>query len=190
MDRDSIIVVSGLPRSGTSMMMKMLVAGGLQALTDNIRKADESNPKGYYEFERVKELPKDKDWLPEARGKVVKIISALLKHLPENHNYKLIFMRRNMQEILDSQRAMLIRRGEPTDAVSDERMAEMFNKHLRDIEAWLGKQANMETLYVNYNEVLKNPGQHIEKIDQFLEGSLNAQDMAGVVDKALYRQQR
>jgi hypothetical protein len=116
MKNETITIVSGLPRSGTSMMMKMLEAGGLEPLTDNIRTADEDNPKGYFEFERVKQIENDKAWLEDARGRVVKLISALLKHLPPSITTKSCW-RRAMPEILASQRQMLIRRGEPTDAV-------------------------------------------------------------------------
>src|SRR5687768_1736541 len=112
MDRDVITVVSGLPRSGTSMMMKMLEAGGLEPVVDHVRKPDEDNPKGYYEFERVKALENDREWLPEAKGKFVKVISMLLRHLPADHRFKVIFMQRNMPEVLASQKKMLVRRGE------------------------------------------------------------------------------
>ena len=190
MDREFITIVSGLPRSGTSMMMSALVAGGLQALTDNIRTADEDNPKGYYELEKVKELDRDNSWLENARGKVVKIISALLKRLPDSYQYKIIFMRRNMDEILASQRQMLIRRNEPTDKVSDERMAEMFGKHLRDVEAWLERQSNMDVLYVSYNEMLDNPDSSIEMINSFLGGALDKEKMTSAVDRKLHRQRR
>jgi hypothetical protein len=110
---ERIVVVSGLPRSGTSMMMKMLEAGGIPVLTDYEREADEDNPKGYFEFERVKNLKDGDDaWLPQAKGKVVKVIAALLTDLPSSYEYEVIFMRRAMPEILASQRQMLIRRGE------------------------------------------------------------------------------
>lgn len=188
MDRDSIVVVSGLPRSGTSMMMKMLEAGGLKVMTDNIRTADEDNPKGYYELEKVKELDKDRSWLENAKGKVVKIISALLQELPSSYSYKVIFMNRDMKEILASQRQMLIRRGEPTDAISDEKMADGFRKHLYKIKSWLDQQANMEVLDVNYNEVLKNPQEYIPQINSFLNNQLDEQKMGTVVDRSLYRQ--
>lgn len=190
MEKDTIIIVSGLPRSGTSMMMSMLVAGGIEAMTDNIRTADEDNPKGYYEFEKVKELAQDRSWVADARGKVVKVISALLKQLPAEYAYKVVFMLRDMEEILASQRQMLIRRGQPTDTVSDKRMAEMFGKHLRDIESWLAQQQNFDVLYVKYNEVLREPNDHMEKINRFLGNGLYVKGMAGVVDRALYRQQK
>jgi hypothetical protein len=187
-NKDSVIVVSGLPRSGTSMMMKMLVEGGLDAITDNIRTADEDNPKGYYELEKVKQLDKDSSWVGECRGKVVKIISMLLKPLPDGYNYKIVFMCRKMEEILASQRQMLIRRGQPTNTVADEKMAEMFNKHLKDVEALIASRPNMECLYVNYNEVLDNPLAHLDRINNFLGGQLNRQAMLAVVDKTLHRQ--
>ena len=190
MDKETIVIVSGLPRSGTSMMMKMLVEGGLEALTDNIRTADEDNPKGYFELEKVKEIDKDPSWVPDAQGRVVKMISALLKHLPADHQYRIIFMRRNMTEILASQRQMLIRRGEPTDKVSDEKMAEMFQKHVGQVENWLTQQPNIKVLYVNYNEVLADPRPWVEGINTFLGGGLNVEAMLGVVDRALYRQQQ
>ena len=185
-----VIIVSGLPRSGTSMMMKMVEAGGLAVLTDNIRTADDDNPKGYYEYERVKQLPQDTDWLPEARGRVVKIISMLLQHLPGNYRFKVLFMRREINEILASQRQMLIRRGEATDKVADEQMAEMYAGHIRKIEAWLAEQKNIDVLYVDYNDVLQNGAAWIEKINAFLGGGLAVDKMQEVIDLSLYRQRK
>jgi hypothetical protein len=185
---EPIIIVSGLPRSGTSMMMSMLVAGGRAVMTDAIRTADEDNPKGYFELEKVKELAKENRWLNDARGRAVKIISALLKHLPSDYRYKIIFMRRNMLEILASQRQMLVRRGEATDTVSDERMAEMFRKHLVEVEGWLARQPNVEVIYVDYNQMLDTPAQAIEAINNFLGGRLDTAAMTAVVDKTLHRQ--
>ncbi len=190
MDEKTIIIVSGLPRSGTSMMMKMLEAGGLDILTDNIRPADEDNPKGYYEFEKAKELDKDRSWLDQAKGKVVKIISALLSKIPQENFCKIIFMRRKMSEILASQKEMLIRRGEPTDTVSDEKISQNFFAHLRKVEVWLEQQPNFDILYINYNDVLKNPLANIERIRGFLGNGLDTKSMSGVVDKALYRQRK
>ncbi|MFQ5708020.1 MAG: sulfotransferase domain-containing protein [bacterium] len=190
MDKDTITVVSGLPRSGTSMMMKMLEAGGMELLTDNQRTADEDNPKGYYEFEKVKELDKEHSWLASSQGKVVKIISALLEKLPRDYSYKILFMQRNIQEILASQKQMLVRRGEPTDTISDEKMAEHFSRHLKRVETWLEQQPNIDVTYVHYNEVLKNPADSIKKINAFLDHSLDEQNMAKVVDQALYRQRK
>ena len=188
MNKKIITIVSGLPRSGTSMMMKMLEAGGMRILKDEIRKADEDNSAGYYEFEKVKELKKDPSWLENAIGKAVKIISSLLEHLPERYTYKIIFMYRNMEEILNSQRQMLIRRGEPTDEVSDEKMGKMFLKHLQKIEERLNKQSNMDVLTIHYNKILNEPAKHSEIINRFLGNTLNTKNMTGVIDQALYHQ--
>jgi hypothetical protein len=187
-DKQAVIIVSGLPRSGTSMMMKMLEASGVPILTDNIRTADEDNPKGYYEFERVKQIETDQAWLEGAEGQVVKMISALLKHLPSTYDYKVIFMRRRIEEILASQRQMLIRRGEPTDTVSDEKMAGLYRKHLVQIEAWLAGQPNIDVLYVTYHEVIDHARDHAEQINRFLGGTLDEDKMVEVVDQMLYRQ--
>lgn len=185
---NEIVVISGLPRSGTSMMMKMLEAGGLLPVTDSLRVADDDNPKGYYEFERVKQLDKgDTAWVPEARGKVVKVISALLKYLPANEQYKVIFIRRNMPEILASQRKMLINRGEDPDKMDDAQMAMLFEKHVQQIEAWLNDQPNMDVLYVHYSDILANPVGEAERIGQFLGGRVDSEKMVEVVDPELYR---
>ena len=166
--KEPIVIVSGLPRSGTSMMMKMLEAGGIMPLTDKIREADTDNPKGYYEFERVKQLDKgDTAWLPDAQGKVVKIISALLKHLPADYEYRIIFMRRNMPEILASQRKMLIRRGEDADNMNDETMTSLFEKHLKSTMQWIESQPNVSVLYVHYSDMLADPIPQIKKINEF-----------------------
>jgi len=187
MDEQVVTIVSGLPRSGTSMMMKMLQAGGMQPLTDNIRTADEDNPKGYYEFERVKQIETDQTWLDDAQGKVVKMISALLKPLPPAYRYKIIFMRRRMEEVLASQRKMLVRRGEPTDTIADEKMAALYQRHLAQTEAWLAEQPNMDVLYVTYHEIIAAPREHAELINRFLGGGLDVDSMVGVVDRMLYR---
>lgn len=186
-----VTVVSGLPRSGTSMMMKMVAAGGLEIVTDNLRTADEDNPKGYYEFERVKKLKEgDTAWVKDAQGKAVKVISALLEHLPAAYQYRVIFMQRSMPEILASQREMLIRRGEAPDKVSDEQMALLYEKHLAKVYAWLEEQPNFEVLYVDYRDVLAEPEKHAAEINRFLGGGLDEAAMRQVVDKNLYRQRK
>ena len=190
MNGKSITIVSGLPRSGTSLMMGMLKAGGMELLVDGIRTPDEDNPKGYYEFERVKQIEHDQDWLEDAGDKAVKMIAELLRHLPPSYNYKVIFMRRNMEEILASQRQMMIRRGEPTDRISDEEIAGLFRRHLEKVEAWIAEQPNMEALYVNYNSLLAEPAQHVKEINEFLGGILHEGPMTRVVDPSLYRQRR
>ena len=189
--KEPIIVVSGLPRSGTSMMMKMLEAGGLETVIDGIRTADSDNPKGYYEFERVKQLDKgDTAWLPEAQGKVVKIISALLKFLPANYNYKIIFMRRHMSEILASQRKMLINRNEEPDAVAEEQMAKFFTKHLQENEQWMRQQPNITFQYFYYHELLADPERQVAKLNEFMGNQLDSQKMAQVISPDLYRNRK
>jgi hypothetical protein len=189
--QEFITVVSGLPRSGTSMMMKILEAGGLPPLTDNLRTADEDNPKGYFEFERVKKMPDDDiSWVEDAQGKAVKVISALLEHLPPAYTYRVLFMQRKMDEILASQKQMLVRSGKPTDQVSDEQLAEMYGKHLAKVKAWLDEQTNFSVIYLDYNAMLADPTKYARQVNQFLDNSLNPQEMAGVVDPNLYRQRK
>lgn len=183
-----VIIVSGLPRSGTSMMMKMLAAGGISPLTDQIRAADDDNPKGYYEFERVKQLDKgDTAWVADAQGKTVKVISQLLRHLPPDQEYRVIFMRRNMDEILASQKKMLMNRGEDPNRVSDEELTRLFEKHLAHVMQWLEGQPNVKTLYIHYSDVLSDPRSPAHQINAFLGGQLNESAMAASVDPTLYR---
>lgn len=183
-----ITVVSGLPRSGTSMMMKMLEAGGIPPLTDELRTADVDNPEGYYEFERVKQLDKgDTAWLPDAQGKVVKVISALLKHLPPGYEYRVVFMRRRIEEVLASQKKMLIHRGEATDAVSDEELAQLYRKHLAHVDAWLNNQPHVKVLNINYNTMLKDPEAELPTILAFFDHKLDHDKMLEVVKPELYR---
>lgn len=184
----TVTVVSGLPRSGTSMLMKMLEAGGMQVLIDGIREADVDNPRGYYEFERVKQLDKgDHGWLNEAEGKVVKVIAALLEHLPAGYSYRVIFVHRRMSEILASQRKMLMHRGEPQERVGDEEMAGLFQKHLKKVMSWLQAQENFCMLEVDFNRLVENPRPHVQEIGRFLGDSLDVEAMAEVVDVTLYR---
>ncbi len=187
--RKPIIVVSGLPRSGTSMMMRMLDMGGVPVLTDEIRAPDLDNPKGYYEFERVKKLPQgDIAWLADAQGKAVKIIGALLRHLPAAYTYKILFMRRAMVEVLASQRQMLIRRGEDPDGIDDQAMAELFDKHVAQVVAWMEQQPNVSYLDVDYNAVLTDPAPAVRAIQGFLDRALDLEAMAAAVDPRLHRQ--
>ena len=186
-----VFIVSGLPRSGTSLMMMMLEAAGIEPLTDFERQADADNPKGYYELERVKKM-KDGDlgWLDAAHGKVDKVISALLSFLPQNHSYKIIFMRRDMDEILASQQKMLVNRGETPKDISDEEMGGLFGKHLAKITEWLREQPNIQTLDIDYNLLLKDPAPQVEEIQRFLGRKLDTARMISVIDPKLYRQQR
>ena len=191
MDSKTVIIVSGLPRSGTSMMMKMLEAGGQKILTDNLREADANNPKGYYEFERVKNM-KDGDlaWMPEAVGKVVKIVTGLIMFLPAEYNYRVIFMRRDLNEILSSQKKMLGRLGKEDDNIPDDKMAKVYEEHLKEVRGWLVRQPNIEVLYVNYNTMVRDATETLNKVNEFLGGGMDVPVMAAVVDKELYRERK
>lgn len=189
--KNSIVIVSGLPRSGTSMMMSMLEAGGLQLITDNYRLADDNNPNGYFEFERVKKLKDgDIEWVKDARGKAVKVISALLKYLPMNFEYQIIFMKRNMDEILRSQRRMLERDGKVDDDVSDIKLANLFKTHLYEVKSWLASQKNISVLEIGYNDILTTPESKIALIDEFLVRDLDKNAMRKVIEPRLYRERQ
>jgi len=183
-----IIVVSGLPRSGTSMAMKMLDAGGIQLVVDGQRTADEDNPKGYYEDERVKDLATadDKRWLALGRGKAIKIISYLLKELPRNRNYKVLFMRRDLQEVLASQSKMLDRRSEESET-DDQRMMDLFENHLWKVGYLIKNAQHLEVMDLAYRQVIQDPESAAEKINDFLGGTLDVEAMSRVVDANLYR---
>jgi hypothetical protein len=182
-----IVIVSGLPRSGTSMMMKMLAEAGLPVLTDKIRRADDDNPNGYFELEVVRKLKEGNfEWLEEANGKVVKVISALLEHLPQQFSYKIIFMERDPKEVLASQKKMLDHRGE-VSRVSDEEIEQQFQQHLSALKPWLIRQPNMDVLYVNYNALISKPEPFCERIEEFLESPLNQKRMLSVPTEKLYR---
>lgn len=170
------------------MIMKMLEAGGVPVIIDGIRTADEDNPKGYYEDERVKNLAQEEDirWLNAAKGRAIKIISYLLKELPANYNYDVLFIRRDLSEVLASQAKMLDRRGEPS-GTSDERMVELYEGDLWKANYLLKRAAHFRALEVHYRRVLENPRAEAERINEFLGGTLDVDRMAGVVDPALYR---
>jgi len=160
----------------------------MQVFTDNLRVADEDNPKGYFELEQVKALKDGDDtWVKDASGKVVKVISSLLEFLPSSHKYKIVFMRREIAEILASQKQMLIRRGEPSEG-DDQKMAEQFQEHLKRVRVWLANQPNMEILYVDYNALMADPVPQVEAVAEFLGLEENLEAMLAVPDKKLYRQ--
>ena len=185
---EPIIVVSGLPRSGTSMAMKMLDAGGIPLVTDEVRLPDEDNPQGYFELASVKGLGEqdDKSWLAEARGKAVKVIAHLLRELPDHHAYRVIFMNRHVQEVIHSQNKMLTRRGEEFSG-DDQKVITLFEQHLRLIRPWLRKQQNISVLDLHYSKVVKDPLQGAAQIAGFLKTDLDQERMASVVDPSLYR---
>ena len=182
-----VIVVSGLPRSGTSMLMQMLAAGGLELLTDARRAADEDNPRGYFELEQVRHLPRDRGhWLREARGKAVKVVSTLLRDLPGGYNYKVILVRRDLGEVLDSQARMLARRGQVHD-IDRARMQRLFEDDLWRATHLLRCAGRFEYVEVDYAQVIGNPGSQAKRIADFVAAGLNVDKMAGAVDGALYR---
>ncbi len=184
-----VIVVSGLPRSGTSMAMRMLEAGGVPIFTDRLRVADEDNPNGYYELERVKNLGKETDfsWLSEAEGKAIKIVSHLITSLPGMFRYKVVFLNRAVDEVVASQNKMLSRRGKKWDPSMDQRVAALFEQHLREVQTWMESQPNLEVLQLNYAEVVTNPEAEAERMSGFLGLDLDGKEMARAVDPGLYR---
>lgn len=179
-----------MPRSGTSMMMKMLEAGGIKPFQDGVRQADEDNPKGYYEYEKVKDLATDASWLHKASGAAIKIISALLFHLPEDLSYHVIFMQRDITEVLASQKAMLARSGLSESEITDEVMAAKFSIHLRKVKKFLSESPNISTLYLPYAETIQTPLEQATIIASFLKMDLNTEAMAKITDKSLYRQRQ
>ncbi len=188
MNRNFITIVSGLPRSGTSMMMRMLEAGGMPVLADHQRATDEDNPKGYYEFEAVKKTAEDDSWLQRAKGAAVKMVYRLLYDLPPNYHYRVLYMRRNMEEVLASQRAMLSRSGDCASEASDQHFALLFQREIDKSLQWLKSQDHFEYVEVDYNQMLTTPHHHIMNVSIFLGGDLDTDAMYEVVDPSLYRQ--
>jgi hypothetical protein len=185
--RNYVIIVSGLPRSGTSMMMKAIHEGGIEPIIDHIRKADEDNPKGYYEFEPVKKTKEDASWLADASGKVVKMVYRLLYDLPADYQYRVIFMQRDLKEVLDSQNIMLQRSGKAGGAIPDQQMSALFTTELNKCEKWLAEQPNFKVLYINHRDMINEGRTQAQKVNDFLDGGLDTDAMAATVDPALYR---
>lgn len=180
-----IIIVSGLPRSGTSLMMQMLHGGGLPVVTDAVRSADTDNPRGYFEFEPVKKTRDDPSWLPAVRGKVVKMVSSLLYDLPPTELYRIVFMERELGEVLDSQEKMLQRLNRPV-ATADS-MRSSFVLHLERLSRWLSQQRHMQVLGVSYNQMLSNSEHEVRRVAEFLDGRPEVDRMLQAIDPALYR---
>ena len=188
---EPVVIVSGLPRSGTSMMMKMLEAGGLLPLTDGLRTADVDNPKGYYEYERVKDLEKEKDksYVRDGRGKALKVISVLLKDLPDDNDYKIIFMRRDLNEVLASQNKMLVHRGEENQT-EDIKMADIYMSHIASVRILSRKKPNWQMLEIRYDETVKDPRSAARKLKEFLGDKVDENKMVEAVDAELYRNRK
>jgi hypothetical protein len=182
-----ITIVSGLPRSGTSLMMQMLVAGGMTPLADGERAADADNPKGYLEWERIKTLPKDPGCIAEAEGKVVKVISKLLLALPPGHEYRIVFMQRPLSEVLASQDQMLKRRGAYKEGADAAIISAAFEKHLREVYGWMEGKSYVKTLRVPYHDVLEKPREIVQQLTQFLQIDFDIKAMTQQIDESLYR---
>lgn len=188
-NRDYVTIVSGLPRTGTSMMMQMIEAGGIAALTDDVRKADEDNPRGYYEFEPVKKTRDDPSWLSQAPGKVVKMVHMLLLDLPIDRPYRVVYMQRKLEEVLASQEKMLERRGKKGGGGSERQLMDIFQRQEQKILSWLADKPNFRLLCVNYNELVQDPAPQAGALAEFL-GGLDLPAMLAVVDPALHRQRK
>ena len=184
-----IILVTGLPRSGTSMMMKMLEAGGLKIMTDSERTADIDNPKGYFEYERIKDLEKetDKSYVRQGRGKALKVISFLIKDLPDDNDYRVIFMRRDLGEVIASQNKMIQRLGTEDSSAQEEAMKEAYRNDIVRTRLLCKNRPNFELIEVNYSATVGNPTETASVVNAFLGGSLDEEAMRAAVDGSLYR---
>ena len=186
---EEIIVVSGLPRSGTSMIMQMLAAGGVPVLTDGRREADEDNPRGYFEYEPVKNLHRDAAWVRDAVGKAVKIVAPLLPYLPEGAAYRVIFIERDLDEVLASQAQMLIRRGEPVEdsPARRNRLRTDYQRQAERVKGLLRSRPEIRTLFVHRDGVLTGAAVEADRINRFLGGTYDTGAMAAQVNPALDR---
>jgi hypothetical protein len=184
-----VAVVSGLPRSGTSMMMRMLEAGGLTVFTDGERTADIDNPEGYYEFERVKDLEREPDrtWVRGARGQALKVISFLLRFLPDENAYRIVYMRRHLDEVIKSQDKMLDRLGNAAPGADAEAMKEAYRNDIVAARLHARKQPNMELLEIHYSDAVSDPAGTARAVNAFLGGRLDEAKMAAAVNEKLYR---
>jgi hypothetical protein len=186
---EHLTIVSGLPRSGTSMMMRLLELGGMPVLTDEQRVADDDNPNGYYEFEAVKQTAEDSSWLQGSEGSAVKMVYRLLYDLPEDRNYRVLFMRRNLDEVLASQQVMLNRHG-VADKVSDAQMMKLFRAEIDSFYKWVEGKSYIELVDVDYNQMLADPRKKLLEINTFLGNALDVEKMLGGVDASLYRNRK
>ncbi|VAX42559.1 hypothetical protein MNBD_PLANCTO03-1686 [hydrothermal vent metagenome] len=187
---EAVTIVTGLPRSGTSLLMQMLEAGGIPALTDSLREADDDNPRGYYELEAVKRTATDDSWLDEAGGCCVKIVTALLRALPGDRQYRVVFLRRDIDEILASQAKMLNRLGRSGAALDTAELRRAFEEDLRATQEWLTHQPNIRVLEVWYGNTVKDAAGEAARLAEFVGEDLDQHAMAGAVDDGLYRQRR
>ncbi len=187
-DRKPIVVVSGLPRSGTSMMMQMLANGGIPAFSDGNREADEDNPRGYFEHEKSARLGSDASWMPDARGHAVKIVAQLLPFLPRGERYRVIFMDRDLHEIVKSQRVMLDRLERKGGSLTDARMMSTLDAQVAQVERLLARRPDIDAIFVDYGSVLEDPMAEAVRISSFLDLEGDVEAMVAGVDKTLRRQ--
>ena len=187
--REYVTIVSGMPRSGTSLAMQMLRAGGMPLLTDDRRPADLHNPRGYFEYEPAKHLAADSSWVKAARGRAVKIIYRLLRHLPGDVEYRIVFLERDLVEVFESQQDMLRSMNHPAAFQDRERILSALAAELAEAKQWLSHRANMRILALPYADVIANPAKWSHEISRFLDG-LDESAMAAAVDPALYRHTR
>ena len=180
--RDFVTVVSGLPRSGTSMAMQMVVAGGIAPVTDGLRAADADNPRGYFEFERVKQLRTDKAWLDEARGKVVKVTE-----LPDDRPYRVVFLDRDLREVVKSQSTMLARNAKSGGALPPERLMAVYDAQLKQVHAWLAARPNFAVMPVRHADLIRDAAGQARAMNAFLGGGLDEAAMMAAVDPSLHR---
>jgi hypothetical protein len=183
-----ITIVSGLPRSGTSLMMQMLKYGGMEVVTDEIRTSDVDNPKGYYEYEMVKKVKTDASWLPATRGKAFKMVSMLLYDLPATETYRILFMERDLDETLPSQEKMLIRLGKL--AAPRDQIKKAYLTHLERLNSWFELQGNMVVQRINYSDLVRQPENQVAKVCEFVQYPLNREEMLKAVDPTLYRNKK
>jgi len=187
MDTNDIIVVTGLPRSGTSLMMQILQSMGIKLFIDKHRAPDQSNPKGYFEHELVKTIERNNFWIKDAKGKAIKIVSPLLMYLPVNINYKIIFMNRLLDEIIQSQERMLSERGKENNTINSEVLKQIFIKDLNLSRKWIAKQSQSKYLEISHSKLLENPKPELEKIKTFLDIPIDLRSTIKVIDKKLYQ---
>lgn len=182
-----VYIVSGLPRAGTSMAMALLQAGGIDLVVDGVRAADEDNLGGYFEYEAVKGIRDDVSWIYAARGKGIKVVSPSLRYLPRDLRYRVVFMRRDLNEVAASQEQMLRRLGKDVGA-SRAQMIDLMQRHLQEVESWLARSEYVEVLFLPYRDVVEDPLSACRRLIDFLSLSANPLEMAQVVEKKYYRQ--
>ena len=186
----AITIVAGLPRSGTSLMMQMLDAGGMPVLTDQIRQPDDDNPRGYYEFEAVKKVKEEPAWLERAPGHAVKMVYRLLYDLPGGFTYQVVFTRRKLEEVVASQETMLQRNGKGGSELDEAQLVAIYRRQLEQFDAWIESRPNFSIFYVDHHDVLDDTERVAHELNQFLGGQLDVEAMTRVPDRSLHRQKR